>query len=149
MTRDQKIYRLTYWIASCIIGLILLSGYHKWLYPSEFALAVYRYHLLPDSLVNLASLYFPWLETICGVCLILIPRFRRAALWITLVLLLGLTGGIIINLLRGTPFGCGCFSTSPLSQPMSWLSVARNVGLILLAAFALIARKRARETAAR
>jgi len=141
MTRDQKIYRIAYLLAAWIIGLTLLSGYHKLLYPADFALAVYRYHLLPDFLVNAVSLYFSWLETICGLCLLLVPRFRRAALWITLVLLLGFTGGIIINLLRGTTFSCGCFSTSPLAQPMTWLSVARNAGLILLAALALAANK--------
>lgn len=142
MTRDQKIYRFAYLLASWIIGLILLSGYHKILHPADFALAVYRYHLFPDFMVNFAALYFPWLETVCGLCLLLVPRFRRAALWIALVLLMGFTGGIIINLLRGTSFGCGCFSTSPLAQPMTWLSVARNAGLIFLASMALIAQRR-------
>ena len=149
MTRDQKIYRAAYWIASLIIAATLLSGYHKLLYPADFALAVYRFHLLPDFMINLVALYIPWLETICGTCLLFIPRLRRAALWVTLLLLLGFTGGIVINLLRGTAFACGCFSSSPLAQPMSWLSVARNLGLILLAVLALFARKRARETGRR
>ncbi len=150
MTHDQKIYRLSYWIASFILAaVLLLSAYHKLLHPADFALSVYRYHLLPGFLVNLAALYFPWLEVICALCLLVVPRFRVAALWITLALFLAFTTGIAINLLRDSPFNCGCFSTSPLAQPMSWLSVVRNTGLILLAAFALIARKRARETVAR
>ena len=139
MTRDQKTYRLAYLLASFIIGGLLLSGYQKVLHPADFALAVYRFHLLPDVLVNAAALYFQWLEMLCAICLIFVPRFRVAALWITLGLLGLFTAGIGINLLRGSAFTCGCFSTSPLAQPMTWLSVARNTGLILLAAMGLIA----------
>jgi hypothetical protein len=143
MTRDQKTYRLAYWLASWIIGLLLLSGFQKILYPAEFSLAVYRFHLLPHFLVNPVALYVTWLEMICAVCLLFIPRYRIAALWIVLVLLAMFTGAIAINLLRGSSFSCGCFSTSPLAKPMSWLSVARNAGLIALALLALHGRKKA------
>ena len=142
MTRDQKIYRLTYWIASFIIAAAFLSGYHKIPYPADFALSVYRFHLLPDFLVNAASLYFQWLEMACVICLLFIPKYRVAALWVSLVLLTLFTGGLAINLLRGSAFSCGCFGNSPLAKPMDWLSVARNVGLILLALLALAGRRR-------
>jgi len=141
MTRDQKIYRFAYLLASCIIGALLLSGCHKVLYPDDFSLAVFRFHLLPDSLVNIAAVYFAWLEAICALCLLAIPRFRAPALWITLVLLVIFSGGLIINLLRDSSFGCGCFSASPLAKPMSWLNVGRNGGLILLVAMALVAQR--------
>ncbi len=143
MTRDQKTYRLAYWIASFIIAATLLSGWHKILHPADFALAVYRYHLLPDFLVNMVSLFFPWLEVVTALALLFIPRFRVAALCLAMAILLLFTAGIAINLLRGTPFGCGCFGNSPTAPPMSWLNVARNVALILLTALALIARRRA------
>jgi putative oxidoreductase len=142
MTRDQKTYRLAYWIASFIIGLVLLSGYHKILHPADFALAVYRFHLLPDVLVNMASLYFQWLEVACAACLLFIPKYRVAALWIALVLLVLFTGGIAINLLRGSSFSCGCFSNSPIARPMDWLNVARNIALMALAGLALLAREK-------
>lgn len=141
MTRDQKTYRLAYWLASVLIALTLLSGYYKILYPADFALAVYRFHLLPDGLVNLVSLYFPWLEIICATCLLFIPRYRTAALWIVLILLVLFTGGIAINLWRGAAISCGCFSGS-VDQPITWMSVARNMGLVLLAILALIAKRK-------
>ncbi len=142
MTLDQKIYRLAYWIASLIIAAVFISGYHKLLDPADFALSVYRFHLLPDALVNMASLYFQWLEMGCALCLLFIPKYRVAALWIALMLLAIFTGGIIVNLLRGSAFSCGCFGNSPLAKPMDWLNVARNIGLILLAGLALLSRKR-------
>ncbi len=142
MTRDQKICRLAYWIASFIMAAVLLSGYHKLLYPADFAVSVYRFHLLPGFLVNVAALYLPWLELVCALCLLFIPRYRGAALWIVLILLAGFTAAIGINLWRGSVFGCGCFGRGAADQPMSWLSVARNTGLILLVTLALAARKR-------
>ena len=144
MTRDQKTYRLASWFASFIIATVLLSGYHKVLYPSDFALSVYRFHLLPDFMVNAAALYFPWLEMACAVCLLFVPKYRVAALWIALALLLFFTGGIAINLMRGSSFSCGCFSRSPLAKPMDWMSVARNVALMALVGLALLGFKRSR-----
>jgi hypothetical protein len=142
MTRDQKIYRFAYLFASILIGVLLLSGYHKILYPDYFALVVFRFQLLPEFLVNITALYLAWLEIICAVCLLAIPRLRAPALWITLALLCLFTGGIIISLLRDSSFSCGCFSASPLAKPMNWLNVARNGGLIFLTAMALFACRR-------
>lgn len=144
MTGDQKTYRLAYWIASFIIAAVLFSGYHKILYPADFALAVYRFHLLPDVAVSMVSLYVQWLEMGCAVCLLFIPKFRVAALWIALVLLILFTGGIVINLVQGSAFSCGCFSNSPVAKPMDWLSVARNGALIILGGLALFGFKRSR-----
>lgn len=142
MTRDQKTYRLAYWLACCIVGAVFLSGFHKILYPADFALAVYRFHLLPGFMVNIVSLYVQWLEVACALCLLLVPKYRVAALWIALVLLVVFTGGIAINLIRGSTFGCGCFSSSPLAKPMGWFSIARNGAVILLVLLAMLGKKR-------
>lgn len=142
MTRDEKIYRLAYWIACVIVATTFLSGYHKILHPADFALAVYRFHVLPDYAVNLVAVYLPWLEVVVAGCLLFVPKFRVAALWIALALLALFTIGIAVNLIRGTAFGCGCFSASPVARPMDWMSVARNAALMALAGLALLARKR-------
>lgn len=142
MTRDQKTYRFAHWLASFIIAGVLLSGYHKLIYPDEFAVSVYRFHILPGFLVNPVALYFPWLELTCAVCLLANPRYRLAALWIVLVLLVLFTAAIGFNLWQGSTFGCGCFGRAVLDRPMSGLSILRNVGLILLVTLALVAGKR-------
>ena len=143
MTADQKIYRLAYGLACFIIAAAFFAGLRKVFYPAEFALAVYRFHLLPGVTVNIAAIYISWLEIVCAASLIFFPKYRPAALWIVLALLICFTAAITINLLRGNGFGCGCFSSSPLARPMSWLSVARNLALMALTGLALISRKRA------
>lgn len=142
MTRDQKIYRFAYWVACFILATTLLSGYHKVLYPADFALSVYRFHLLPDGLVNISAIYFQWLEVVCGLCLLLVPKFRVAALWILLILLIAFTGAIGINLIRGTAFSCGCFSSAPDAPPMDGMSIVRNLMLMTLVGLAFYGKKK-------
>jgi uncharacterized membrane protein YphA (DoxX/SURF4 family) len=131
--RDQWLFKGGYWIASIVIGLLLIfSAAHKLLDLESFALTVFRYQLLPDPLVNLTAILLPWIELVCGISLLLIWRWRFAALWLVLIIFSAFTIGIIINLFRGTPFGCGCFKDSALEDPMSWFSVLRNALLLLL-----------------
>lgn len=140
--REQKIYRWAGGIAMLVIVAVLLSGWQKVLHPAEFALAVYRYRLLPDVLVNLVALFIPWLEMVCAICLLFIPKYRRPALWLVLMLLLAFTAGVGIALVRGASIGCGCFSLSPMARPMTWFHVARNAGLVLLTVCPLVAERR-------
>jgi len=142
MTRDQKTYRAAHLLASFIVAATLLSGIGKILHPADFALAVYRFHLLPNFLVNAASLYFQWLEVACSVCLLFIPRYRMAALWVALGLFALFSGGIAINLLRGSPFSCGCFGHSPLAPPMDGLGVVRNLALMAICTLGIVAHRR-------
>lgn len=143
MNLKRKAPRRPYLLASCFLGILLLAGIQKIIHPDEFSLAVYRFHLLPDFLVNIVALYLTWLQLACAICLLFIPRYRVAALTIVLLLLCVFTCGIIINLLRGTNFSCGCFTTSPLAKPMSWLSVIRNGILMGLVAIALFGNRKA------
>jgi hypothetical protein len=92
--------------------------------------------------VNLAALYFPWLEIVCAACLLFIPRFRIPALWVVLFLLIGFTAAIAINLWRGSEFGCGCFGRGMSDEPLGGLHLVRNAGLIALVVLGLVARRK-------
>ncbi len=137
MNREWRTCRLAYWIATLVVAGVVASGYQKIVHPDDFAVSVYRFHLLPGMLVNLAAIYLPWLEMVCVLSLLFVPRFRVAALWIVLLLLSIFTVGIAINLFRGTAFGCGCFGQGAKDDPLSWVHVARNLGLIALTVLAL------------
>ncbi|RKX47216.1 MAG: hypothetical protein DRP64_01705 [Verrucomicrobia bacterium] len=116
------------------------SGLHKVIDPSGFSLAVFRYHLLPYEVVNIVSLWITWLELACAFILLCIPRFRLAALWLILGLLLVFSLGIGINLMRGSHMACGCFSSSPMAHYTGWFGVLKNLGLIIVATYVLAIR---------
>lgn len=107
--------------------------------PRDFALALFRYRLLPDGAINAAALTLPWLELIAALAL-LQPRWRTAgAAWL-LALLGAATAGLAAALIRGLEIDCGCFSLRPGGSPVTLWSLARNA--ILLAAIAWSARTR-------
>lgn len=99
--------------------------------PHDFAVAVFRYQMLPYPLVNLAALFLPWLELVCAVALVAAPRWRGAALTILLGLLIFFTAAIAFNLYRGIDTACGCFTVKPGARHMGWWNLGRNAVLIL------------------
>lgn len=103
--------------------------------PAAFAEAVYRYHLLPDGLVNIAAVYLPWLEVVCAVALVVAAPLRRGALLSVAAMLVLFIGAMGINLYRGVDIACGCFSVAG-GESLSWINMARNIGLLVLVALA-------------
>jgi len=127
--------RLNWVLRLLLAALFVCAGLPKLIAPQEFALIVFRYHLLPDSLINMAALLLPWLEIVAALALLL-PAWRRSgALW--LAGLLGLaTAAIAISLARGLDIDCGCFTLTPGHSPISLWLIARNLTLIALTVWA-------------
>lgn len=118
------------------LSIVLLAGaWQKLRDPVVFAGAVENYRLLPAPLVPLVARGLPLLELAAGL-LLLFPETCFLGGAAALVLLLGVTAAVAINLLRGHDrIDCGCGGLS--SQPLSWSLVARNgvlMGLVVLAA---------------
>lgn len=112
------------------------SGLHKIIDPASFSLSVFRFHVLPYIVVNSVALWIAGLELACVVGL-LIARVRAAVLFTLMGLLIVFSLGIAINLMRGSHMACGCFSTSTMAHPISWLSLLKNAGLMALALYVL------------
>ena len=146
MTRDQKIYQYTYWLASFILAIVFLLSYEHLLYPAEFARVVYRFDLLPSFLVNGVSLFIPWLEMVAAGAILFVPKYRVSALWLVGILVAIFTMGISVNIIRDSAFGCGCFGAFSPDAPVSWQSVMRNLGLMALVFMALVAEKRTKKS---
>lgn len=119
-------------------GFFIYAGYVKIIDPFAFAKNVYQYQILPDSLINLVALYLPWLELLCGIALILVPRLRRGASGWIFAMLLVFTIAILFSLFRGLDISCGCLSTNPDAAKIGWSKVAENTGLLALTILAFI-----------
>ena len=114
------------------LGLVFIyASLDKVIHPDQLAEIMQDYEILPNAVVNLASLWLAWLEVVLGVCLIAGVWVRAAALMVT-----GLTiifiGGLSIAFTRGVGLHCGCFSTDAGEVPRTWISLWQE-GLILLA----------------
>jgi len=114
------------------VGLVFIyASIDKVVHPDQFAEIMQDYEILPNLVVNLASLCLAWLEVVLGVCLIAGVWVRASALMVT-----GLTvvfiGGLSIAFTRGVGLHCGCLSTDPGGAARTWISLWQE-GLLLLA----------------
>ena len=107
-------------------GVFIYASIDKIIHPDLFAQAVYNYQVLPGYLVNLTALILPWLELILGCCL-LINRWMPGASALAATLMTIFVGLTLFNLARGLDISCGCFSTTPDEDPITLLTLARDI----------------------
>ncbi len=59
------------WCVRLVVAAVLIyAALQKIGKPLEFARLIREYHLLPEQLLNLAAVILPWLELVCGCCLL-------------------------------------------------------------------------------
>ncbi len=114
-------------------GVFVYASMAKISYPAEFANNIASYQLLPYWAVNVMAVFLPWFELCAGVLLILGVRLKAVALAASGMLVV-FAVAIAINLLRDTPMGCGCFTSSEeqislytLLRDLIWLGMALHV----------------------
>jgi uncharacterized membrane protein YphA (DoxX/SURF4 family) len=122
----------------CRLALAIIffyAGIEKIINPSDFAVAIYNYQLLPDFAVNLSAIFLPWLEILIATSLVS-GIFKRGASMISALLFLTFATALTINLVRGLDISCGCFGAS--SGNISWFYLARDLSLFCMSVFILI-----------
>ncbi len=121
-------YHFTRLVMACVF---IYASIDKILHPDLFAEAVNNYQVLPGYLVNLTALILPWLELILGFCL-LINRWMAGASALAAGLMALFVGMIIFNLARGLDIGCGCFSAAPDGNPVTLLTLLRDISFLIV-----------------
>lgn len=97
--------------------------------PNLFAEQIENYRMVPEFLLHLMALTFPWIEFVTGITLILGVRLKATAS-IMLSLMTIFTIAVATAWARDLDISCGCFSTNPKKVGLS--KVLENLGLILL-----------------
>jgi putative oxidoreductase len=97
--------------------------------PSELAITVASFKILPNLLISPLALALPPFEIICGALLIVGIWRRPAALGITVLLTIFLIA-IAAALARGLTIDCGCFGTGTPSRAKMWLDIGRDILLL-------------------
>ena len=139
-TKDAQSYKIGivyHSIRLILAGVFIFASIDKILHPQAFAQAVFDYQVLPGSLINLVALILPWLELLVGGSL-LINRWMSGATSIVAILMSIFVGLIFFNLARGLDISCGCFSTNSDGNPMTKLTMFRDIFFLCLAFCLLI-----------
>lgn len=113
--------------------LFVAASLPKLWHPHDFALAIFRYQIIPYNMVNLIAVFLPWLELTTSVALLIWTKSRKAALIILLLMLVSFTAAISSALIRGIDIACGCFSVNPAAAHIGLLSIGQNIFLIIIA----------------
>jgi len=118
-------------------GVFLVACFHKILDPTAFALDVSVYGILPAELVNLVAVLLPWFELAAGLMLVVGLRTRAAALLVAgmmVVFIAALTSALV----RGLDLSCGCFATSGHEDPISALTLLRDLAWLAAGLYVLV-----------
>jgi putative oxidoreductase len=122
--------------------VFLLACWHKLLDPGAFAIDIATYQILPLGLVNPMAIVLPWVELAAALLLILGWRTRAAALLVTAMLGM-FTVAIVIAVGKGLDMACGCFASQGAAEdPISWRTILRDAGWLLLALYVLVADRK-------
>jgi uncharacterized membrane protein YphA (DoxX/SURF4 family) len=120
------------------MGRILLGGVFVWaswgkiLDPKAFAQAIANYQIASSALISPAALILPWIELVCGTCLIL-NRWTGGSALICVLLLVVFIAALGFNIHRGVDISCGCFTLDEGAPGRMWLYLARDTVLLIIA----------------
>ena len=109
--------------------LFVVAGGMKVLDPHAFAIQVANYRIVPHAASVALALYLPWLEILCGGCIVF-QKLYRGSLLVTGSLMLVFIAALISAWKRGLRISCGCFGST---QGMP------DYGIDLLRDFAILA----------
>jgi uncharacterized membrane protein YphA (DoxX/SURF4 family) len=119
-------------------GRIVLGSVFVWasldkiLDPMGFAEVIANYQIAPPILGNPAALILPWIELVCGICMIL-NRWTRGSALIATLLLVVFMGALGVNIYRGVDIDCGCFTLDEKAPGSMWLYMARDAVFLIIA----------------
>lgn len=132
INRNKKV--LSYFIRLLIGVVFIYASYHKIIDPKGFSEVLSSYVLIPDFLINMIAIVFPWFEIILGLFFIF-GIFKK-----TVFYLIGFTLIIFIimlstNLLMGIDFSCGCFSNEVKTTTENIFTLLRDFVLLFILIF--------------
>ncbi len=136
---EWKGHRFLGLIARTYIALVFLFAcVHKIIAPSDFAVDIATYQILPTVLVNPTAIVLPFVEAAAGLLLLVGFRTKGAALLIFGMMLM-FTIALGVALAKGLDMSCGCFaSKGAIEDPISWKTVFRDVSWMLLSVYVLL-----------
>lgn len=121
-------------LARVVLGVtFLLSGLIHLADRRGFLLSVLEYRVLPSSLARIYAFWTPWAEAVAGL-LVVVGMFSLLAAVVLLVLLTSYAVAVVVNLVRGRRFECGCFG-GLIEEHVGFSTLARIAVLAALAVF--------------
>jgi uncharacterized membrane protein YphA (DoxX/SURF4 family) len=127
-----------------IAGIFLAAAIPKIMHPSEFALDISHYAMLPDALINPLAVLLPWVEAVMGLAL-LSGFAAEGAISLANILMVAFLAAMAQAWIRGLDIECGCFGHTGVRGKIGQ-AMLRDAGFFIIALSALILRARRNRT---
>ena len=124
-------------IARLLLALVFVVSAVAKLRDREGSRAAVADFGVPAPLVGVIAAALPVVELLCAALLVSADPAATAGAVGSLLLLAAFTVAIVVNLVQGRRPDCHCFGQVGGGE-VSWRSVARNVGLMVLAGLSLV-----------
>ncbi len=111
-------------------GVFIYAGALKIGNPLEFADSIATFQVLPSQWVNLVALALPVFEILVGGMLVC-GLYQRQAAFSLLVLTVLFALFLIQAIIRGLEVDCGCFGSGEPSAWSAWMSLGRDLLLMV------------------
>ncbi|MGD9364213.1 MAG: MauE/DoxX family redox-associated membrane protein [Desulfobacteraceae bacterium] len=113
-------------------GILVFASWDKILDPAAFARIIDNYQILSTGMGRLTAFFLPWLELVCGICLI-INRWTRGSAVIVAGLMVVFVGALGYNIYQGIDISCGCFTLTDKTPGSMWFYLLRDVVFLAMA----------------
>jgi putative oxidoreductase len=112
------------------VGLAFaVAGVEKIADPAVFGISIANYRILPGPLVLVPATVLPWMELLCGLCLLFGVLVRGSSLLVASMLVV-FVGAVLSAVVRGLDISCGCFTPGPGAAAVGWSKILENLGLL-------------------
>lgn len=115
-------------------ALFIIISIEKIADTAAFANSIANYKILSPFLASLVATVLPWVELLCGLC-ILFGILTRGSSFLMALMLFVFTVAVLTALLRGMDISCGCFTQDPQVGKIGWMKIAQNLSLFFLSIF--------------
>lgn len=115
-------------------ALFIVISIEKIADTAAFTNSIANYKILHPFLASLVATVLPWVELLCGFC-ILFGLLTRGSSFLIALMLFVFTVAVLTALLRGMDISCGCFTQDPQAGKVGWMKIGQNLSLFLLSIF--------------
>ena len=114
--------------------LFVVVSIEKIVEPAAFAQSIANYKIFSFSTSLVLATFIPWLELVCGLCLIAGLLLRGSSLLVSLLVAV-FTVAVLSAVLRGLDIACGCFTQDPTVGKVGWMKITQNLSLLALSIY--------------
>jgi uncharacterized membrane protein YphA (DoxX/SURF4 family) len=136
-----------YTICRIVLGMVFVyASWDKIIDPAAFGDIIANYQIVSADMGTFTALFLPWLELVCGICLI-INRWPRGSALIVTGLMVVFMAALGYNIYRGIDVNCGCFTLTEKAPGSMWLYLVRDILFLAMAVVVLFPKAGSAQTA--